>query len=79
MPTPATPDLVLFDLDHTLLDGDSNQLWLGWLVERGAVPEARLAEQLAAVARGERRMPRSFTAGSCRSCASMPCPSSCTS
>jgi HAD superfamily hydrolase (TIGR01490 family) len=42
---PAWPDLVLFDLDHTLLDGDSNQLWLGWLVERGAVPATRLAQQ----------------------------------
>lgn len=40
-----TTDLVLFDLDHTLLDGDSNQLWLGWLVERGVVPAARLAQQ----------------------------------
>jgi phosphoserine phosphatase len=39
------PDLTLFDLDHTLLDGDSNQLWLGWLVERGEVPPQRLAEQ----------------------------------
>ncbi len=38
-------ELVLFDLDHTLLDGDSNQLWLGWLVERGAVPATRLAQQ----------------------------------
>ncbi len=45
MPTTATPDLALFDLDHTLLDGDSNQLWLGWLVERGAVPATRLAQQ----------------------------------
>jgi HAD superfamily hydrolase (TIGR01490 family) len=51
MPTTAAPDLVLFDLDHTLLDGDSNQLWLGWLVERGAVPEARLAEQAGHYAR----------------------------
>jgi HAD superfamily hydrolase (TIGR01490 family) len=42
---PDASDLVLFDLDHTLLDGDSNQLWLGWLVERGAVPAVRLAQQ----------------------------------
>lgn len=28
-------DLVLFDLDHTLLDGDSNELWLDHLVEVG--------------------------------------------
>lgn len=46
-----TADLVLFDLDHTLLDGDSNQLWLGWLVERGAAPASRLAEQQAHYAR----------------------------
>jgi HAD superfamily hydrolase (TIGR01490 family) len=37
--------LALFDLDHTLLDGDSNQLWLAWLVEQGAVPHERLAQQ----------------------------------
>jgi len=37
--------LALFDLDHTLLDGDSNQLWLSWLVEQGAAPAERLAEQ----------------------------------
>lgn len=39
------PDLTLFDLDHTLLDGDSNQLWLGFLVEHGAAAPARLAQQ----------------------------------
>ena len=48
---PDAPDLVLFDLDHTLLDGDSNQLWLGWLVERGEAPAARLDEQAAHYAR----------------------------
>jgi HAD superfamily hydrolase (TIGR01490 family) len=42
---PTATDLTLFDLDHTLLDGDSNQLWLGWLVERGIVPRARLDSQ----------------------------------
>lgn len=45
------PDLVLFDLDHTLLDGDSNQLWLAWLVERGEAPADRLARQAAHYAR----------------------------
>jgi len=45
--------LALFDLDHTLLDGDSNQLWLGWLVERGLAPAARLAQQAAFYARYE--------------------------
>jgi HAD superfamily hydrolase (TIGR01490 family) len=39
------PDLTLFDLDHTLLDGDSNQLWLAWLVERGATDPARVVQQ----------------------------------
>ncbi len=53
---PACPDLVLFDLDHTLLDGDSNQLWLGWLVERGAVPATRLAQQADHYARYEAGM-----------------------
>jgi HAD superfamily hydrolase (TIGR01490 family) len=37
--------LALFDLDHTLLDGDSNQLWLAWLVDQGAAPAERLAQQ----------------------------------
>ena len=37
--------LTLFDLDHTLLDGDSNLLWLTWLVERGEAPHERLAQQ----------------------------------
>lgn len=38
-------DLTLFDLDHTLLDGDSNQLWLAFLVEHGAAGPERLAQQ----------------------------------
>jgi HAD superfamily hydrolase (TIGR01490 family) len=38
-------DLTLFDLDHTLLDGDSNQLWLAFLVEHGAAAAERLAQQ----------------------------------
>ncbi|MCX7229711.1 MAG: HAD-IB family hydrolase [Burkholderiales bacterium] len=42
---PTRPDLTLFDLDHTLLDGDSNQLWLAWLVEQGAAAPVRLAQQ----------------------------------
>jgi HAD superfamily hydrolase (TIGR01490 family) len=45
--------LVLFDLDHTLLDGDSNQLWLGWLVARGLAPAERLGQQAAFYARYE--------------------------
>ncbi|MEY2947338.1 MAG: hypothetical protein RL084_735, partial [Pseudomonadota bacterium] len=27
--------LALFDLDHTLLDGDSDQLWCDFLIEKG--------------------------------------------
>jgi HAD superfamily hydrolase (TIGR01490 family) len=40
-------DLTLFDLDHTLLDGDSNALWLAWLVAQGAAPAERLEQQAA--------------------------------
>ena len=31
--------LTLFDLDHTLLDGDSDQLWCEFLIERGVLPQ----------------------------------------
>lgn len=37
--------LVLFDLDHTLLDGDSNSLWLDYLVEHALAPQERLQQQ----------------------------------
>lgn len=37
--------LALFDLDHTLLDGDSNSLWVDFLVERGWLPEETRAQQ----------------------------------
>jgi HAD superfamily hydrolase (TIGR01490 family) len=30
--------LTLFDLDHTLLDGDSDQLWCEFLIDRGVLP-----------------------------------------
>lgn len=33
--------LTLFDLDHTLLDGDSDELWCEFLMERGLLPRAR--------------------------------------
>jgi phosphoserine phosphatase len=42
---PTRPELTLFDLDHTLLDSDSNQLWLAWLVEQGVAAPGRLAQQ----------------------------------
>ena len=31
----ALPVLALFDLDHTLLDGDSDDLWCRFLVRHG--------------------------------------------
>lgn len=34
--------LALFDLDHTLLDGDTNSLWLDFLVENGHLPRKML-------------------------------------
>jgi HAD superfamily hydrolase (TIGR01490 family) len=33
--------LTLFDLDHTLLDGDSDELWCEFLMARGVLPRAR--------------------------------------
>lgn len=39
--------LALFDLDHTLLDGDSDSLWFQFLTEQGAVDADRLAEERA--------------------------------
>ena len=34
------PPLVLFDLDHTLLDGDSDVLWCEFLMDRGLLDRA---------------------------------------
>ena len=31
------PTLALFDLDHTLLDGDSDVLWCDFLMQRGVL------------------------------------------
>ena len=39
--------LALFDLDHTLLDGDSDDLWFRFLAERGAVDAARFGAERA--------------------------------
>ena len=39
--------LVIFDLDHTLLDGDSNALWLDYLVDHGLAGEELVQQQLA--------------------------------
>lgn len=45
--------LALFDLDHTLLDGDSNSLWLAYLVAAGQLPADVLQRQAAEYARYE--------------------------
>lgn len=43
--------LVLFDLDHTLLDGDSDQLWCDFLIDRGLLPREPFATDNEAMAR----------------------------
>jgi HAD superfamily hydrolase (TIGR01490 family) len=48
--------LALFDLDHTLLDGDSDVLWCDFLIERGVLDRAGFA------ARNE-QMARDYRAG----------------
>jgi HAD superfamily hydrolase (TIGR01490 family) len=47
----ARPKLALFDLDHTLLDGDSDVLWCDFLVERGVLDGATFGPRNAAMAR----------------------------
>ena len=37
--------LALFDLDHTLLDGDSNSLWMHYLIDRGLLDASALETQ----------------------------------
>ena len=37
--------LALFDLDHTLLDGDSNSLWMHYLIDRGHLDPVALETQ----------------------------------
>jgi HAD superfamily hydrolase (TIGR01490 family) len=43
--------LTLFDLDHTLLDGDSDQLWCQFLIDRGELPREPFASHNRAMAR----------------------------
>jgi HAD superfamily hydrolase (TIGR01490 family) len=43
--------LTLFDLDHTLLAGDSDQLWCEFLMDRGVLPREPFAADNAAMAR----------------------------
>ncbi len=45
------PKLTLFDLDHTLLQGDSDQLWCEFLMDRGVLPREPFASRNAAMAR----------------------------
>ena len=41
----ANQPLVLFDLDHTLLDGDSDQLWCEFLMEHGLLAREPFASR----------------------------------
>ena len=43
--------LALFDLDHTLLDGDSDQLWCDFLIEKGLLDKAIFSAKNEAMAR----------------------------
>lgn len=43
--------LALFDLDHTLLDGDSDQLWCNFLIEKGLLDKAIFSAKNEAMAR----------------------------
>ena len=43
--------LALFDLDHTLLDGDSDVLWCDFLMDRGLLDRMAFAERNVAMAR----------------------------
>ncbi|MFO1266099.1 MAG: HAD-IB family hydrolase [Rubrivivax sp.] len=48
------PGLALFDLDHTLLAGDSDQLWCAFLMRRGVLDRAAFAERNDAMERDYR-------------------------
>jgi len=45
------PKLALFDLDHTLLDGDSDVLWCAWLMDQGVLDRAGFELRNAAMER----------------------------
>ena len=47
----ATPLLALFDLDHTLLSGDSDALWCEFLMDEGVLPRAMFEARNAEMAR----------------------------
>ena len=46
--------LVLFDLDHTLLDGDSDMLWCDFLMDRGVLERSHFAPRNEAMQRDYR-------------------------
>ena len=54
---PRTLPLTLFDLDHTLLDGDTDVLWCDFLLQRGHLERALFAQM-------NQRMERDYRAGS---------------
>lgn len=43
--------LALFDLDHTLLDGDSDQLWCDFLIKQGLLDPVIFSAKNDAMAR----------------------------
>jgi HAD superfamily hydrolase (TIGR01490 family) len=47
--SPSKPKLVLFDLDHTLLDGDSDVLWCQFLMDAGALDSTTFGPRNAAM------------------------------
>lgn len=50
----ARPGLALFDLDHTLLQGDSDVLWCDFLIARGLLDATRFGARNAAMERDYR-------------------------
>ena len=57
MASPATltgQRLTLFDLDHTLLGGDSDELWCEFLMDKGLLPRAEFEPRNKELARGYR-------------------------
>lgn len=64
VPPLALPPLALFDLDHTLLDGDGDDLWCCFLVRRGLLDAgvAALNERMGAEYRAGRVSVEDFSA-----------------
>lgn len=50
----AKPRLALFDLDHTLLEGDSDVLWCAYLMDQGVLDRASFEPRNAAMERDYR-------------------------